>query len=227
MRRKEFLEELRKNLSGLPKEDIEEIIDDYKEHFKVGRKKHRKESEIAESLGDPKEIAREAKEELSDYSHKISIGTAFLGLWDETKRTTRKVLKNFNKEISNIKIKEREEKGKSEEQSKKTWKTILLLSLNIFIMIWIMLAFYIAVFSFVISGVSIIISGIATTIFSIFILLNPTDYLMRNISFSGLFAGIGVIALGMLWSLLSLKLGKGLSWLVKKYIGATKRWTKK
>ena len=227
MRKKEFLEELSKNLHGLPKDDIEEILDDYKEHFKVGKKEKRKESEIAESLGDPKEIAKEAKEELKNYTNQISIGTSFLGLWEETKKTTKKVWKNFKKEFSKAKSKEKKEKSKFGKKEKKHWKIILLLSLNIFIMFWIMLAFYIAVFSFVVSGVSIIISGLATTLFSIFVLVNPTDYLMRNISLSGIFAGIGIIALGMLWSLLSFKLGKGLSWLVKKYMKATKGWTKK
>jgi uncharacterized membrane protein len=230
MNRKQFLDELEKNLHGLPKEDIAEILDDYKEHFKVGRKKNRKESEIAESLGDPKEIAKEAKEELSDYTNKISIGTAFLGLWEETKKITKKVWKNFKNEISQARVKEKKEtkeKPKEKKRKKKAWKTILLLSLNIFIMFWIMIAFYITVFSLVVSGISIIISGVATTIFSLFVLMNPTDHLLRNISLAGVFSGIGVLALGILWSLLSLKLGKGLSWLVKKYMKATNRWTKK
>ena len=226
MNKKQFLEELEKNLSGLPKDDMEEILDDYKEHFKVGKKNKRKESEIAKSLGDPKEIAKYAKEELKDYNNNISIGTSFLGLWDETKKISKKVWKNIKKEINSTKEKAKEEKEKPRKK-RKAWKTILLLSLNIFIMFWIMLAFYITVFSLFISGISIILSGIITTIVSLFILINPTDFLLKNISLAGLFGGIGIISLGILWSLLSWKLGKGLSWLVKKYMKSTKRWTRK
>lgn len=226
MNKKQFLEELEKNLHGLSKDDIEEILDDYKEHFKVGKKNKRKESEIAESLGDPKEIARQAKEELKDYNNKISIGNSFLGLWDETKKTSRKVWKNIKKEIKSTKEKTKEEKEKPTKK-RKAWKTVLLLSLNIFIMFWIMLAFYITVFSLFISGISIILSGIITTIVSLFVLINPTDFLLKNISLAGFFGGIGIICLGIIWSLLSWKLGKGLSWLVKKYMNSTKGWTRK
>lgn len=64
MNKKQFMTELRKNLKGLSKEDREEIIEDYEEHFDVGKKKKRKESEIAKSLGRPKQIAKQAKAEL-------------------------------------------------------------------------------------------------------------------------------------------------------------------
>jgi len=62
--KKKFMEELKKNLKGLSKEDKEEIIEDYEAHFLIGKKKKRKESEIAKSLGDPKQIAKQAKVEL-------------------------------------------------------------------------------------------------------------------------------------------------------------------
>ena len=62
--KKKFMEELKKNLKGLSKEDIDEILEDYESHFLVGKKRKRKESEIAKSLGDPKQIAKQAKIEL-------------------------------------------------------------------------------------------------------------------------------------------------------------------
>jgi uncharacterized membrane protein len=64
MKKKEFIKELNKNLKGLSKEDREEIIEDYEEHFEIGKKKKREESEIAKSLGNPKQIAKQAKLEL-------------------------------------------------------------------------------------------------------------------------------------------------------------------
>jgi len=64
MNKKEFLKELKDHLKGLSEEDIKEILEDYGEHFRVGKNKKRKESEIAKSLGDPVEIARDAKKEL-------------------------------------------------------------------------------------------------------------------------------------------------------------------
>jgi len=64
MNKKEFMSELKKNLKGLSKEDREEIIEDYGEHFDIGKKRKRKESEIAKSLGKPKQLAKQAKVEL-------------------------------------------------------------------------------------------------------------------------------------------------------------------
>lgn len=64
MNKKEFINELKKNLKGLSKGDKEEIIEDYEEHFEIGKKKNRKESEIAKALGNPKQIAKQAKVEL-------------------------------------------------------------------------------------------------------------------------------------------------------------------
>ena len=64
MNKKQFMQELKKNLKGLSKEDKEEILEDYEAHFTIGKKKKRKESEIAKSLGNPKQIAKQAKLEL-------------------------------------------------------------------------------------------------------------------------------------------------------------------
>ena len=63
--KKQFMETLKQNLKGISKEDKKEIIEDYEAHFIVGKKKKRKESEIAKSLGNPKQIARQARVELA------------------------------------------------------------------------------------------------------------------------------------------------------------------
>jgi len=62
--KKQFMSELKKNLKSLSKEDREEIIEDYEEHFDVGKKKKRTEADIAKSLGKPKQLAKQAKAEL-------------------------------------------------------------------------------------------------------------------------------------------------------------------
>jgi uncharacterized membrane protein len=64
MNKKQFINELEKNIKGISKEDKSEILRDYEEHFAIGKKKGRKESDISKSLGNPKQIAKQAKIEL-------------------------------------------------------------------------------------------------------------------------------------------------------------------
>ena len=61
MKKQEFLEELEEYLVGIPSNEKEEIMQDYEEHFKIGKKKKRNEGEIVKTLGEPKEIAREMR----------------------------------------------------------------------------------------------------------------------------------------------------------------------
>jgi uncharacterized membrane protein len=61
LNKKQFLKEVREELKELPKEDLESIMEDYEEHFEIGLSKGRTEEELAESLGDPKTIAKHAK----------------------------------------------------------------------------------------------------------------------------------------------------------------------
>lgn len=58
------MREFEKNLKGVSREDKKEIIRDYEEHFAIGKKKGRKEVEIAKSLGNPKQLAKQTKMEL-------------------------------------------------------------------------------------------------------------------------------------------------------------------
>lgn len=64
MNKKQFIHELEKNLREISKEDKKEILRDYEEHFSVGKSKGRKEEEISKSLGNPKQIAKQARLEL-------------------------------------------------------------------------------------------------------------------------------------------------------------------
>ena len=61
MNRDEFLKALRKELSGIPKEDMGDILYDYEEHFDIGIHKGKTEREIAKELGNPKNIAKSYK----------------------------------------------------------------------------------------------------------------------------------------------------------------------
>ena len=56
-----FLEKLGKNLKGLPRAEIRDILLDFEEHFNIGMRENRTEEELALSLGDPKNLARQLK----------------------------------------------------------------------------------------------------------------------------------------------------------------------
>ena len=53
MNKKQFLKELREELKQLPKEDLDSIMEDFEEHFRIGLSKGRNEEELTESLGTP------------------------------------------------------------------------------------------------------------------------------------------------------------------------------
>jgi len=59
MNKKEFLESLRNQLKKIPKEEIDEILQDYSDHITIGMENGRNEEELIKSLGDPKEIAKQ------------------------------------------------------------------------------------------------------------------------------------------------------------------------
>jgi uncharacterized membrane protein len=63
MTRAEFLDTLRRRLSGLPPSEIDELVSDYAAHFADGMAAGRSEAEIAAALGDPMRLARELRAE--------------------------------------------------------------------------------------------------------------------------------------------------------------------
>jgi len=69
MNKREYLEKLSKLLRKLPKEDREDIISDYEEHFAIGLEKGRTEEEISRALGNPKNVAKQIK---ADHMVKIA-----------------------------------------------------------------------------------------------------------------------------------------------------------
>lgn len=59
MSKKQFLLILKKKLWKLPKNEKEEILQDYEEYFMIGVEEGKIESQIVEALGSPKQIAKE------------------------------------------------------------------------------------------------------------------------------------------------------------------------
>jgi uncharacterized membrane protein len=77
MNRAQFLSALRQRLSGLPANEIEEILSDYDAHFVEGMAAGRSEEAVAAALGDPGRLARELRAEagLRRWEEKRSPGT--------------------------------------------------------------------------------------------------------------------------------------------------------
>ena len=59
MNRKQWIRKLRKALKNYPSHMVDEIIEDYNEHFENGIYQGKSEEEIARELGDPKDVASE------------------------------------------------------------------------------------------------------------------------------------------------------------------------
>lgn len=61
MTRDEFLKRMRRDLTGLPADRIEDVLSDYTAHFDAAAEDGRSEAEVAEALGDPGRLARELR----------------------------------------------------------------------------------------------------------------------------------------------------------------------
>ena len=59
MRKKEFFEELRRGITNMPKGQLDEILEDFNEHFEAGLEDGLTEEEICRNLGQPGTIAEE------------------------------------------------------------------------------------------------------------------------------------------------------------------------
>jgi uncharacterized membrane protein len=79
MNKEEYLKKINKLIKNLPKEDREDIISDYEEHFIIGLENGRNEEEISKALGDPKTVAKQIKAEhmLKKAEDKPSAGAIF------------------------------------------------------------------------------------------------------------------------------------------------------
>ncbi len=125
MNRKEFMDELKEHLVGVSKVDRDEIIEDYEEHFKIGKREKRSEKDIVESLGDPRQIAKDARGELSG-SNKGELKDEAVDTWVAVKKLSRQVWGRV-KEITEIE-KVRYPRG---EFTNEGWIFLILLLLSI------------------------------------------------------------------------------------------------
>ncbi|MDO9324118.1 MAG: DUF1700 domain-containing protein, partial [Methanoregula sp.] len=58
----EYIRILRDRLDGtLPSDDLEDLLSDYREHFRLGKADGRSEDELFRSLGSPDEVAKEIR----------------------------------------------------------------------------------------------------------------------------------------------------------------------
>jgi uncharacterized membrane protein len=99
MNKKEFFEELNEYLVGVSNKDREELLQDYEEHFKVGKKKKRSERDIIKSLGEPKQIAREIRAELYS-SEKTELKSEAIETWVAAKQFSRHLFNEAKDKIS-------------------------------------------------------------------------------------------------------------------------------
>jgi len=63
MNRTTFLTRLREGLSGMPEQEIDDVVADYAAHFSEGLAAGRSEDDVAAALGDPSRLARELRAE--------------------------------------------------------------------------------------------------------------------------------------------------------------------
>lgn len=59
MNERQFLSELEQSLKKVPKEEREDMLEDYREHFAIGKDEGKSEEEISRALGSPTKIAKE------------------------------------------------------------------------------------------------------------------------------------------------------------------------
>lgn len=63
MNKKAFLHQLKKGLKGMPKEEVDDILYDYREHIEVALNEGEPEEEVTKKLGSPKKIAKQHRAE--------------------------------------------------------------------------------------------------------------------------------------------------------------------
>ncbi len=83
MNKEQFLKSLDEGIKRLPEEEREDIIRDFHEHFQIGLEEGKTEEEIAQSLGSPKQIAKElvATYHVEKVSEKTTISNILRATW--------------------------------------------------------------------------------------------------------------------------------------------------
>ncbi|NBJ67934.1 MULTISPECIES: DUF1700 domain-containing protein [Clostridia] len=83
MNKKEFMKKLTVGIKKLPKEEQQEVIQDFEEHFAIGLAEGKTEAEIAAALGTPNQVAKElvATYHLEKADHTSNTGNIFRAVW--------------------------------------------------------------------------------------------------------------------------------------------------
>ena len=101
MNKKEFFKELNEYLIGINKKEKKDILQDYEEHFKIGKKKKRTESQIVKSLGEPKQIAREIRAESAN-SEKTEIKSEAIETFVAAKKLSIHLFNEAKNKVDNL-----------------------------------------------------------------------------------------------------------------------------
>ena len=83
MNKEQFLSQLNQSLQRLPSSEREDILQDFQEHFEIGKSEGKTEGEIAGGLGSPQQIAREmvATYRLEQVEETTSTGNILRAVW--------------------------------------------------------------------------------------------------------------------------------------------------
>ncbi|ERJ11194.1 HAAS signaling domain-containing protein [Haloplasma contractile] len=163
MNKNEFMNQLNRSLLNIPNEDRKEILFDYQEHFEVGLHEGRTEEDIANSLGNPRMIAKQMK---ANYM------------------ITRA---EQNTSFSNI--------------IRALFATGALGFFNFFFITIVFIPVVSVLFAFFVSGLALVFSGFIILIASIVAPFNPDVFNLMVHPVASFFLSIGVIIMGLLWSI--------------------------
>ncbi|GGB52521.1 DUF1700 domain-containing protein [Virgibacillus dakarensis] len=83
MTEKQFMDQLNASLKKLSTEEKQDILQDYQEHFAIGKAEGKTEEQIADALGSPNKIAREllAMYHLEKAETNVTAGNMFRAVW--------------------------------------------------------------------------------------------------------------------------------------------------
>lgn len=83
MNKQQFMKELNHSLKKLPDEERRDIVQDFEEHFFIGKQEGQSEEDISSSLGSPGQIGKEmlAVYHLDQVQSAASTGNVFRAIW--------------------------------------------------------------------------------------------------------------------------------------------------
>lgn len=83
MTKDQFMNKLKQHLKKIPKQDLDDILWDYEEYFQNAQNDGKLEHEIVQSLGSPKQLAKEllATYYINEVQKYDSVGNIFRAVW--------------------------------------------------------------------------------------------------------------------------------------------------